>query len=65
MERAVRALRAGGEKIRNHLLPHLAPLNWQHINLTGNHIWMEPLRFDGDGFRPPRASVALMAACCS
>jgi TnpA family transposase len=62
MERAVRALRAGGEEIPNDLLPHLAPLGWQHINLTGDYIWTEPPRLDGDGFRPLRASVELIAA---
>jgi hypothetical protein len=62
MERAVRALRAGGEEIPNDLLPHLAPLGWQHINLTGDYIWTKPPRLDGDGFRPLRASVELIAA---
>ena len=21
------------------LLPHLAPLGWQYVNLTGDHLW--------------------------
>lgn len=62
MERAVQVLRAGGEEIPNDLLAHLAPLCWQHINLTGDYIWTEPPRLDGDGFRPLRASVELIAA---
>jgi hypothetical protein len=49
MERAVLALRARGEEIPNDLLPHLAPLSWQHINLTGDYIWTEPPRLDGVG----------------
>ena len=52
MERAIRHLRARGEKIPNELLPYLAPLGWQHINLTGDYIWTESLRPDGEGFRP-------------
>ena len=23
-------------------MPYLAPLGWQHINLTGDYIWTEP-----------------------
>ncbi|WP_342242161.1 hypothetical protein [Inquilinus sp. OTU3971] len=49
-------------KIPSDLLPHVAPLSWQHINLTGDYIWTEPPRLDGDGFRPLLASVELMAA---
>ena len=52
MERAIRHLRARGEKIPNELMPYLAPLGWQHINLTGDYIWTEPSRLDGEGFRP-------------
>jgi hypothetical protein len=52
IERAIRHLRARGEKIPNELMPHLAPLGWQHINLTGDYIWTEPSRPDGEGFRP-------------
>ena len=50
--RAIRHMRARGEKIPNELLPYLAPLGWQHINLTGDYIWTESLRLDGEGFRP-------------
>ena len=52
MERAIRHLRARGEKIPSELMPYLAPLGWQHINLTGDYIWTEPSRLDGEGFRP-------------
>ena len=39
-------------KIPNELMPYLAPLGWQHINLTGDYIWTEPSRLDGEGSRP-------------
>ena len=56
VERAIRHLRAGGEKIPSELMPYLAPLGWQHINLTGDYIWTEPSRLEGEGFRPLTAS---------
>ena len=52
MDRAICHLRAQGEKIPSELLPYLAPLGWQHINLTGDYIWTESLPLDGEGFRP-------------
>jgi hypothetical protein len=33
-------------------MPYLAPLGWQHINLTGDYIWTEPSKLDAEGFRP-------------
>ncbi|MBF0375035.1 MAG: Tn3 family transposase, partial [Alphaproteobacteria bacterium] len=39
---AIQLLRARGEAISNALLPYLAPLDWRHINLTGDYIWSEP-----------------------
>src|SRR5208337_4486189 len=58
MERAIRHLRAREEKTPNEPMPYLAPLGWQHINLTGDYIWTEPSRLDGDGFRPLTAPSA-------
>ena len=52
MERAIRHLRGRGEKIPNELMPYLAPLGWQHINLAGDFIWTAPSKLDGEGFRP-------------
>ncbi len=23
----------------NHLLAHLSPLGWEHVNLTGDYVW--------------------------
>ena len=27
------------EVFPNHLLAHLSPLGWEHVNLTGDYIW--------------------------
>jgi TnpA family transposase len=37
LERGVAALRQT-EKVPAHLLAHLSPLGWEHINLTGDYI---------------------------
>lgn len=63
MERAIQVLRASGEEIPDDLLPYLAPLGWQHINLTGDYIWTEePPQLDSEGFRPFRAYIEVIAA---
>lgn len=62
MERAIQLLRARGEEIPDGLLPYLAPLGWQHINLTGDYIWPETPRLDGQGFRPLRTLPELLPA---
>jgi TnpA family transposase len=52
--RAIDALRDRGETIPDELLTHLAPLGWQHINLTGNYLWGPENRTDISTFRPLR-----------
>jgi hypothetical protein len=42
LSRAIAALRAVGEEVPDALLGHLAPLGWQHINLTGDYLWNSP-----------------------
>ena len=37
------------------LLPHLSPLGWEHINLTGDYIWQQSKRVEQGNFRPLRA----------
>ncbi len=56
--RALDALRRRGEVIPDALLAHLAPLGWQHINLTGDYLWGADGTFGPDGFRPLRGAVA-------
>ena len=34
------------------LLAHLAPLGWQHINLTGDYLWGADAGVGSDGFSP-------------
>ena len=38
LERAVVALRQI-ENVPSHLLAHLSPLGWEHVNLTGDYVW--------------------------
>jgi TnpA family transposase len=57
LERAVATLRQT-EDVPDHLLAHLSPLGWEHINLTGDYIWVAPLEAseNNDGLRPLRTS---------
>jgi hypothetical protein len=56
--RAQDALRRRGEAVPNALLAHLAPLGWQHINLTGDYLWGADPNLGSDGFRPLRGTSA-------
>jgi TnpA family transposase len=63
LDRAVRQLRAQGADVPNELLPHVAPLGWEHIGLTGDYVWTDPnpvapfrpLREVRSMFQPPAA----------
>jgi TnpA family transposase len=39
LEQAVAALERQGTPAPAECLPHLSPLGWEHINLTGDYIW--------------------------
>ena len=52
--RALDAVRRHGEMVPDVLLAHLAPLGWQHINLTGDYLWDADDTPASDGFRPLR-----------
>ena len=56
LERAVAMLRQT-ETVPDHLLAHLSPLGWEHVNLTGDYIWGTDQRVSetSDGLRPLRA----------
>jgi hypothetical protein len=56
LERAVAELRQV-EEIPDHLLAHLSPLGWEHVNLTGDYIWdaTRNVSENTDGLRPLRA----------
>jgi TnpA family transposase len=55
LERTVQALRDSGKTVDDRLLPHLSPLGWEHINLTGDYIWQQSNRVEQGNFRPLRA----------
>ncbi len=54
LERAVQALRDSGKNVDDALLPHLSPLGWEHINLTGDYIWKQSKQVEQGKFRPLR-----------
>jgi hypothetical protein len=57
LDRALDDLRCGSEKIPEALLAHLAPIGWQHINLTGDYLWDVDVGLAPDGFRALRTTA--------
>ena len=41
LEAVMRHLEQQGRPVSSHLLQHLSPLGWQHINLTGDYLWTD------------------------
>jgi hypothetical protein len=39
LDRAVQQLRGQGNVVPDDLLPHVAPLGWEHVALTGDYVW--------------------------
>ena len=39
LKRAIEGLREDGHSIHDSLLPHLSPVGWKHIDLTGDYVW--------------------------
>ena len=60
--RTLDAARRQGEVVPDALLAHLAPLGWQHINLTGDYLWDADADVASDGFRPLRSGAPTLAA---
>jgi TnpA family transposase len=58
LDRALDSLRQQGEFVPDKLLAHLAPVGWQHINLTGDYLWDADASVGPDGFRPLRTTIA-------
>jgi len=54
LDRAIASLRKRGTPIDPSLLPHLSPLGWSHINLTGDYVWRPGPASSVDGYRPLR-----------
>ena len=61
LARAVGALRRRGEVVPDALLAHVAPLGWQHVNLTGDYLWGTNDRLAPDGFRLLRGGRSALA----
>jgi TnpA family transposase len=60
LERAVAVLRQT-EDVPDHLLAHLSPLGWEHVNLTGDYVWAvrQHMTENSDGLRPLRTAPEL------
>jgi Tn3 transposase DDE domain len=54
---AIQSLRGQGETVPDELLAHLAPVGWQHINLTGDYLWDTDASIGPGGFRPLRHAI--------
>lgn len=54
LERAVAGLAAHGHVVDEALLPHLSPLGWEHINLTGDYLWRQSKQVERGKFRSLR-----------
>lgn len=54
LERAIAKLGETGRVVNAAWLPHLAPVHWEHINLTGDYSWRPNQRIEKGGFRPLR-----------
>jgi len=39
IEKAIEYLRKTDQNFKEDLIKHLSPLEWEHINLTGDYIW--------------------------
>ena len=65
LNRAIAAMRET-EDVPDHLLAHLSPLGWEHINLTGDYVWSaaDEATENRDGLRSlrPASDPALLAA---
>src|SRR5271166_168482 len=57
LDRALDDLRCSSEMIPEALLAHLAPIGWQHINLTGDYLWDVDVGLAPDGFRALRMTA--------
>ena len=50
-------LRRQGETVADALLAHLAPGDWQDVNLTGDYLWDSDIGLTPDGFRSLRSAA--------
>ena len=59
--RALDAARRRGDRVPDALLAHLAPIGWQHVNLTGDYLWGDDASLGPDGFRPLRGAAVTLS----
>jgi len=55
--RAASALHKQGRILDDDLLTHVAPVHWNHINLTGDYTWRQNKRVEKGGFRSLRPAA--------
>jgi hypothetical protein len=62
LNRAIAVLRKA-EEVPDHLLAHLSPLGWEHVNLTGDYVWSraDQRTANADGYRPLRTASGAAA----
>jgi TnpA family transposase len=58
LEKATAALRKRGRPFDEAWLEHIAPVHWNHINLTGDYSWRQNKHVEKGGLRPLRVSRA-------
>jgi hypothetical protein len=39
LQKAIQALADAGNPVPEEVIPHLSPLGWEHITLTGSYHW--------------------------
>ena len=51
------------EDVPEHLLAHLSPIGWEHVNLTGDYVWAAARAVTENigGLRPLRAAAEVLA----
>jgi len=54
LDRAINTLKDSAKNVDENLLPHLSPLGWEHINLTGDYVWKRNKLVEKGKFRPLR-----------
>jgi len=50
----IQALKNAGKPVDDALLQYLSPLGWEHINLTGDYVWLHRQKENKGKFRPLR-----------
>jgi hypothetical protein len=50
-------LRERGRAFDDVLAHHIAPVHWNHVNLTGDYSWRQDIRVEKEGFHRAIATV--------